>query len=174
MQAAGVTFLYISHYLEEIYEVCRSVTVLRDGQVVAEAPLEEMPKDRVVAAMVGDAVARGLANARRANAGIATTSRPAPALELRDLHLGGVVSGVSLQVAAGECVGLAGLAGSGKGEIGDAIAGLLTPSAGTIRVAGDRSARRRCGRCAAQRASATCRATATPAASSRCSPSPRT
>ena len=55
LQAAGVTFLYISHYLEEIYEVCRSVTVLRDGRVVAEAPLEDMPKDRVVAAMVGDA-----------------------------------------------------------------------------------------------------------------------
>ena len=47
-----------------------------------------------------------------------------------------VVSGVSLQVAAGECVGLAGLAGSGKGEIGDAIAGLLAPSGGSIRVAG--------------------------------------
>ena len=47
-----------------------------------------------------------------------------------------VVAGVSLQVAAGECVGLAGLAGSGKSEIGDAIAGLLAPTGGTIRVAG--------------------------------------
>ena len=135
LQATGVTFLYISHYLEEIYEVCRSVTVLRDGRVVAEAPLEDMPKERVVAAMVGDA-ARATGERRVANAGMATTSRPTPALELRDLHLGAVVSGVSLQVGAGECVGLAGLTGSGKGEIGDAIAGLLTPSGGSIRVAG--------------------------------------
>ena len=51
-----MTFLYISHHLEEIYEVCRSVTVLRDGAVVANAPLAQMPKDRVVAAMVGDAI----------------------------------------------------------------------------------------------------------------------
>ena len=133
LQAAGVTFLYISHYLEEIYEVCRSVTVLRDGRVVAEAPLEEMPKGRVVAAMVGDQ-ARVAGEPRRAEARIAAT--PRPALELRDLHLDAVVSGVSLQVAAGECVGLAGLAGSGKSAIGDAIAGLLRPSAGAIHVAG--------------------------------------
>ena len=88
LRAAGVTFLYISHYLEEIYEICRSVTVLRDGRVVAEAPLEEMPKDRVVAAMVGDA-SHGPGDRRRAGATVATTSRPAPALELHDVHLDG-------------------------------------------------------------------------------------
>jgi simple sugar transport system ATP-binding protein len=140
LRAAGVTFLYISHYLEEIYEICRSVTVLRDGRVVVEAPLEEMPKERVVAAMVGDA-SRRPADRRHPSAGgnvsPATTPRPGPSLELNDVHLDGIVSGVSLQVAAGECVGLAGLAGSGKGDIGDAIAGLLAPSAGTIRVAGE-------------------------------------
>jgi simple sugar transport system ATP-binding protein len=135
LRAAGVTFLYISHYLEEIYEICRSVTVLRDGRVVAEASLEDMPKDRVVAAMVGDASA-GSADRRRAGSTLATTARATPALELHDVRLDSGVSGISLQIGAGECVGLAGLAGSGKGEIGDAIAGLLAPAAGTIRVAG--------------------------------------
>lgn len=135
LQTAGVTFLYISHYLAEIYEVCRSVTVLRDGRVVVEAPLEDMPKEQVVAAMVGDA-ARAPSERRHANLGNPATPRSAAPLEVRDLHLGAAVSGVSLQVAAGECVGLAGLAGSGKGDIGDAIAGLLTPSGGTIRVCG--------------------------------------
>jgi simple sugar transport system ATP-binding protein len=135
LQATGVTFLYISHYLEEIYEVCRSVTVLRDGRVVAEAPLEEMPKARVVAAMVGDA-ARAAGERRRANAEPAGAARPTPALEVRGLDVGNVVFGVSLQVTAGECVGLAGLAGSGKSEIGDAIAGLIAPSGGKILVGG--------------------------------------
>ena len=55
LQESGVTFLYISHHLHEIYEVCQSVTVMRDGRVVAESPLSEMPKNDVVAAMVGDA-----------------------------------------------------------------------------------------------------------------------
>jgi simple sugar transport system ATP-binding protein len=88
-----------------------------------------MPKDRVVAAMVGDA-SGSPGDRRRAGTTIAPTSRPDPVLELHDAHLDGIVSGVSLQVAAGECVELAGLAGSGKGEIGDAIAGLLAPSVG--------------------------------------------
>jgi len=134
LQSTGVTFLYISHYLEEIYEVCRSVTVLRDGRVVAEAPLEEMPKERVVRAMVGD-VAPAAGERRRTSAG-AAFERKAPALELLDLQIEGAVFGVSLRVAAGECVGLAGLAGSGKSEIGDAIAGLVAPTGGKILVGG--------------------------------------
>jgi simple sugar transport system ATP-binding protein len=133
LQSTGVTFLYISHYLEEIYEVCRSVTVLRDGRVVAEAPLEEMPKERVVKAMVGDG-ARATGERRRGDA--RASSDAAPALEVLALHIDGAVSGVSLRVSAGECVGLAGLAGSGKSEIGDAIAGLVAPTGGKILVGG--------------------------------------
>ncbi len=57
LKADGVTLLYISHHLQEIYDVCDSVTVMRDGQVVADAPLSAMPKPAVVAAMVGDEVA---------------------------------------------------------------------------------------------------------------------
>jgi simple sugar transport system ATP-binding protein len=132
LQQGGVTFLYISHHLEEIYEVCRSVTVLRDGAVVAQAPLEQMPKDRVVAAMVGDALRD--AGARRRH------GRPAHAadrmLEVRNLSIPGGADHVSFHVGAGETVGLAGLAGSGKEDVGDAIAGLVIPSAGEILVAG--------------------------------------
>ncbi|MBV8472917.1 MAG: sugar ABC transporter ATP-binding protein [Hyphomicrobiales bacterium] len=128
LQRNGVTLLYISHYLEEIYEVCRSVTVLRDGRVVADAALDEMAKADVVAAMVGDAARAG----ERRRAAAISPSSSAPALEVRDLAIGGAVAGVSLCVAPGECVGLAGLAGSGKSEIGDSIAGLVTPTGGAI------------------------------------------
>jgi simple sugar transport system ATP-binding protein len=133
LQRTGVTFLYISHYLEEIYEVCRSVTVLRDGRVVAEGTLETMPKDRMVAAMVGGVVRSPV---ERGRAAITASSATVPALELRGVTIGGAVRDVSLRVDAGECVGLAGLAGSGKGEIGDAIAGLIAPDAGSILVGG--------------------------------------
>ena len=117
------------------------MTVLRDGRVVAEAPLEDMPKERVVAAMVGDAArapATAAGPARRA-----ASAREAPALEVRDLHIDGAVFGVSLRVAAGECVGLAGLAGSGKSEIGDAIAGLRHANEGDDPGRRRRPARRR-------------------------------
>jgi simple sugar transport system ATP-binding protein len=130
LQQGGVTFLYISHHLEEIYEVCSSVTVLRDGRVVASAPLAEMPKEAVVAAMVGEAVR-----------GPARTAGPPPQPGVPSLIVSGLsVEGaedISFQVAAGECVGLTGLAGSGKEAIADAIAGLLPRRAGEIRVAGN-------------------------------------
>jgi simple sugar transport system ATP-binding protein len=131
LQEGGVTFLYISHHLEEIYEVCRSVTVLRDGAVVANAPLQQMPKDRVVAAMVGDAI-RDQSGRRRGRPGAAADRL----LEVRNLSIPGGAENVSFHVAAGEAVGLAGLAGSGKEQIGDAIVGLVIPSAGEILVAG--------------------------------------
>ncbi len=55
LQADGVSFLYISHHLEEIYEVCDTVTILRDGVVVTTAAVGDLVKDEIVAAMVGPA-----------------------------------------------------------------------------------------------------------------------
>ncbi len=135
LRQSGVTFLYISHYLEEIYEICHSVTILRDGQVVANAPLAEMPKERIVSAMVGDA-ARSASSRGRARASAGPAQDAATCLEVRSLGFDDLVSDVSFKVSAGECVGLTGLAGSGKELIGDAIAGLVRPSVGEILVGG--------------------------------------
>jgi simple sugar transport system ATP-binding protein len=132
LRQSGVAFLYISHYLQEIYEVCNSVTVLRDGEVVANGSLADMPKERIVSAMVGD-IGRSMSNRRPSVA--ADPSSP-PCLEVRDLAFHGIVKKVSFTVSAGECVGLTGLAGSGKEVVGDAIAGLVRPCAGEILVGG--------------------------------------
>ena len=131
LQDAGVTFLYISHHLEEIYEICRTVTVMRDGDVVADAPLDELPRDALVAAMVGPGVATGRRQSRPVSDAPVKTG-----LEIRDLALGDDIEGFNLSVAAGECVGLAGLAGSGKDRIAEAVAGLAVPKAGTIAIFG--------------------------------------
>ncbi|MBN9510621.1 MAG: sugar ABC transporter ATP-binding protein, partial [Alphaproteobacteria bacterium] len=129
LQQGGVTFLYISHHLQEIYEICRSVTVLRDGRVVASAALADMPQADVVAAMVGEVVRtppRSATPALRAGT---------PSLAVSALSVAGAED-ISFAIAPGECVGLAGLAGSGKEAIADAVAGLLRPRSGEIRVAG--------------------------------------
>lgn len=135
LQESGVTFLYISHHLHEIYEVCQSVTVMRDGQIVAESALSDMPKDEVVAAMVGDAARDVPTGQARRAANTADTSAK-PALNVRDLSIEREVEGVSFSVAAGECVGLAGLAGSGKEHVAKAIAGLIDADRGEIAVDG--------------------------------------
>lgn len=131
LQASGVTFLYISHHLEEIYEICRTVTVMRDGRVVANAQLQDFPKDRLVAAMVGDASV-----VKREARPAAVDAKAAPGLELKGLGVAGTFEGIDLKVAAGECVGLAGLAGSGKDAVAEAVAGLLKPDSGTIEIHG--------------------------------------
>jgi simple sugar transport system ATP-binding protein len=134
LRKAGVTLLYISHHLEEIYEFCDTVTVLRDGKVVADASLAQMTKDLVVAAMVGE---KPLAFTHRTEAkAIDKKNRSRPALAVTDLSVGRVVNNVSFEIYPGECVGLAGLGGSGKEEIGDVVVGLLRPDKGTVRVAG--------------------------------------
>ncbi len=143
LQRSGVSFLYISHHLEEIYEICRSVTVLRDGGVVASAPLADMPQARVVAAMVGDAL-------RTAPVGVSPIGNGGPCLSLADLTVA-QVGAISFTVAKGECVGLTGLAGSGKEAVAEAIVGLRRPRAGSVSVAGvalppcDVAAAQRCG-----------------------------
>src|SRR5260221_2277464 len=134
LRQSGVAFLYISHYLQEIYEVCNSVTVLRDGEVVANGSLADMPKERIVSAMVGD-IGRSMSNRRRSVA--ADPSSP-PCLEVRNLGFHGMVKNVSFTVSAGECVRLTGFARAGKGVVADAIPGLVRPSAGEILVGGRR------------------------------------
>lgn len=132
LQQSGVTFLYISHHLEEIYEICKSVTVMRDGLIVAEAPLSELPRDKLVAAMVGEA---DVGVETKTTALAAEASLP-PGLTIRGLKLKGVVDGIDLHVRAGECVGLAGLAGSGKDDVAEAVAGLVKPLSGVIEISG--------------------------------------
>jgi simple sugar transport system ATP-binding protein len=63
LQAQGVTFLFISHHLQEVYEICQQVTVLRDARHIISAPVADLPKDRLIEAMTGEQVHFGFADA---------------------------------------------------------------------------------------------------------------
>jgi simple sugar transport system ATP-binding protein len=138
MKENGVAILYISHHLEEIYEICDRVTVLRDGRRIVTAPVGELEHDRLVAAMVGGELARA-----QSSQGV-ETSAPShaarPRLQVVDLSVAsplGDARDVSFDVQAGECVGLFGLRGSGSVAVADAVAGLAKPSAGAILLDGE-------------------------------------
>lgn len=133
LQENGVTFVYISHHLEELYEICRSVTVLRDGAIVADAMLEDLPRNQLVRAMVGNQPV-SIGPTQGIVKRVEETVRPV--LEVDRLALDDAIREVSFEVGAGECVGLAGLATSGKEELGEILAGLLAPSSGTVRIDG--------------------------------------
>ncbi|AGP60293.1 sugar ABC transporter ATP-binding protein [Streptomyces rapamycinicus] len=133
LQDAGVTFLYISHRLGEIYEVCRTVTVLRDARRIVTAPVGELPTRALIEAMTG-----GPAEPYRAPAP-AAPPRPGaagPVAVRIDRLSGPYFHDVSLTLAAGEVVGLAGLAGSGSHQLGAALAGLHRPTGGRIEILG--------------------------------------
>jgi simple sugar transport system ATP-binding protein len=123
LQARGVGFLYISHHLAEIFDTCQTVTVLRDGRLITTAAVRDLGKDDLVRAMVGDAIAETGAS----DAASDDTAAGAVRLSVRDLTVRGACTGVDLEVHAGERVGLAGLAGSGKAEVAAAIVGLIKP-----------------------------------------------
>jgi simple sugar transport system ATP-binding protein len=139
LRARGVSLLYISHHLDEIYEVCDTVTVLRDGRLIHDGPVEELPKPKLITAMVGEArdsgERRAEVSARRS--GAAEAAGAERTLRVDSLEIGGWCSGVSFEVRPGELVGLAGLAGSGKKQVAEAIAGLRKARSGRVLV-GDR------------------------------------
>jgi simple sugar transport system ATP-binding protein len=115
---SGMTFIYISHHLAEVMELCDVATTLRDGRLVATRLIAETTSDTLIRDMVGDDLPdRQQTELRRPS----VASRPV--LELRHLATDGVHIS-SLTIESGEMVGLAGLVGSGKEAIAESLAGL--------------------------------------------------
>ncbi|MEV6103640.1 sugar ABC transporter ATP-binding protein [Streptomyces sp. NPDC051940] len=134
LRQQGVAFLFISHHLQEVYELCDTVTVFRDARHILTAPVAELPKQDLVAAMTGEgAVADG------AGPGLARSSAPSdrePVLRTEGLALDGVYEPLDLAVRPGEVLGLAGAAASGNTAVGETLAGMRAPGAGRITVTG--------------------------------------
>ncbi|UED88291.1 sugar ABC transporter ATP-binding protein [Streptomyces profundus] len=135
LQQLGVTFLFISHHLQEVYDLCDTVTVFRDARHIVTAPVSELGKHELVAAMTGEEVsASGHLRERR---GSPPADAP-PVLTVDGLALDERFAGVGFAVGGGEIVGLAGAASSGRIELAETVAGLRAADAGSIEVAGRR------------------------------------
>ncbi|MCW3016900.1 MAG: transporter related protein [Solirubrobacterales bacterium] len=127
-RAKGVAVLMISHRMPELYRAASIASVLRDGHLVADVPLPQTPETELVRLMVG----RELGDYYRKRA----IDPGETVLEVRDLaSLDGQLLPTSLSVRRGEIVGVAGLVGSGKAELGLALGGAI-PSVGTAQVLG--------------------------------------
>ena len=131
LQTQGVTFLFISHHLQEVYEICQAVTVYRDARHIITAPVADLPRAKLIEAMTGDQDRLDLGE----NAGKPLPSQAKVALSIERLS-GDQFSDVSFSVREGEIVGIAGATSSGRTEIAETIVGLRAPRAGAIDVEG--------------------------------------
>ncbi|MGL6312897.1 sugar ABC transporter ATP-binding protein [Vibrio sp. WXL103] len=120
LKAKGVAILYVSHHLEELFEICDSVSVMRDGCLVETRPIADMPKMHMVAKMLGKRIEDVEAD---------ETARPPKCPSTEAVLTAQAISGsdslknVSLSVNQGEILGLAGLLGSGRSEVARRIFG---------------------------------------------------
>ncbi|MDR0362664.1 MAG: sugar ABC transporter ATP-binding protein [Planctomycetota bacterium] len=132
LREGGMTFLFVSHKLREVFELCDSVTVLRDGGLVGRRPVGELDQYSLVSMMIGRDASE-VVRARR-SAGVATGARKICSLE--GVRGGMRVRGLTFDIAEGEILGLAGLLGSGRTETLRMLFGADRPDAGVIRVDG--------------------------------------
>jgi rhamnose transport system ATP-binding protein len=130
LKERGAGILFISHRLEEVFAICETVTVMRDGAVVSDEPTAGLTEDDLVRRMVG----------RDLDALFPKTDAPigAPVLDVQRLTREGVFTDVSFTVRAGEIVALAGLVGAGRSEVARAIFGIDKADGGHVEIEGRR------------------------------------
>jgi len=111
----GVSIIYISHRLEEVFQIADRVTVLRDGRLVESKNVSDTDREDVIRMMVGRELKEIIPKVQ--------AEQGAPALAVRNLNRAGVLRDISFEVKRGEVLGLAGLVGAGRTEVARAIFG---------------------------------------------------
>lgn len=134
LREQGMAILFVTHFLDQVYEISDRITVLRNGAFVGEYLTKEFNRSALIAAMVGrEFVLNSDASKTQRN----DTSDTTPVLEIRQLSRKGQVHPVDLQIRQGEIVGVAGLLGSGRTELARLIFGLDRADHGSVTIDGN-------------------------------------
>lgn len=128
LKSQGISIIYISHKLDEVFEVCDRANVLRDGKYIGEVKIKDVSKDDLIAMMVGRKLEEQFPYKKVEEGEVV--------LSVKGLSYKKIVKNVSFQVRAGEILGIAGLMGSGRTEVAKTIFGEYKKDAGDIYVEG--------------------------------------
>ena len=133
LKKKGVGIIFVTHFLEQVYEVCDSITVLRNGRLVGSYPVAELPRVRLVAAMLG----KDFDDLAAIKTDSTEDKSKAPVyLEAKGLSHTGTIKPFDLTIHKGEVIGLTGLLGSGRSEMARVIYGADRASTGSISING--------------------------------------
>lgn len=133
LKEQGVGIIFVTHFLEQVYAVCDRITVLRNGTLVGEYEVENLPRVQLVAKMMGKDF-DDLADIKK---GVTETAEHREAvIEARQLTHMGTIKPFDLTIYKGEVIGLTGLLGSGRSELARSIYGADKPDGGELKVSG--------------------------------------
>ncbi len=128
LRQEGITIIYISHRLDEVFQLADNVTVLRDGEHVETLPVSEVSREKLIALMVGRELGQEYPKVAAAQGDVV--------LEVKNLTRKGVLHDISFQVRKGEVLGISGLVGAGRTELARAILGIDKTDSGEVFVRG--------------------------------------
>jgi len=136
LKAQGIAILFISHFLNQVFEISDRFTVLRNGQLVGEYPVAALTRMDLIVKMVGKEIADVPVRAARAASAAVDAPATTPVVQARGLGKAGSVTGIDLTVQRGEALGIAGLLGSGRTETARLLFGVDRPDHGTLEIEG--------------------------------------
>ena len=134
LRKKGVGIIFVTHFLEQVYEVCDRITVLRDGQLVGEYVIEDLPRVQLVSKMLGKEL-DDMADIKGESGGVAVGGE-APVLEARGLCSSAGIKPFDFSIRKGEVNGFTGLLGSGRSECVRAIFGADRVTGGKVKMDG--------------------------------------
>ena len=134
MKRSGVAVIFISHFLEDVLEICDRVTILKDGRLVETSPSSDLTKAEVIGKMLGRAAGSEHDPEFDAVVTLPPRTSVAPAFRVESLTREGLFREISFEVSPGECVGLYGFVGAGHQELAHAVAGALPTDGGSVQL----------------------------------------
>lgn len=134
LKQEGISIVFITHFLDQVYETSDRITVLRNGQFIGEFRTAELPRFQLISKMLGKELEQEMESSGKKPADI--LSQKEPFMTLEKVEEKGVLFPFDLEIREGEVLGLAGLLGAGRTEMARLLFGIGKPTGGTVKIDG--------------------------------------